>query len=106
MLAAEGYPNTPRRGQPIEGLDAAAALGGLVFHAGSLGRPGGGYGTNGGRVLTVVGRGADLAAARAVAERAADAIAWDGLQRRHDIAADESALGAAPGPATTAGAAR
>ncbi|MGZ8528384.1 MAG: phosphoribosylamine--glycine ligase [Candidatus Limnocylindrales bacterium] len=108
VLAAEGYPNTPRRGQPIEGLDAAAALGGLVFHAGSLGRPGGGYGTNGGRVLTVVGRGADVAAARAVAERAADAIAWDGLQRRHDIAADESSLGVRPGslPPTTAGAAR
>ena len=49
------------------------------------GRPDGGYGTNGGRVLTVVGRGADLAAARAVAERAADAIAFPGLQRRHDI---------------------
>jgi phosphoribosylamine-glycine ligase len=39
-------------------------------------------------VLTVVGRGADLAGARATAERAADAISWDGVQRRHDIAAD------------------
>jgi hypothetical protein len=39
-------------------------------------------------VLTVVGRGEDLAAARAAAEHAADAITWDGLQRRHDIAAD------------------
>lgn len=94
VLAAEGYPNTPRRGQPIEGLEAAAAIGGLIFHAGSLGRPAGGYGTNGGRVLTVVGRGADLAAARDVAERTADAIAWDGLQRRHDIAAAESPVGA------------
>jgi phosphoribosylamine-glycine ligase len=34
-----------------------------------------------------VGRGADLAQARAAAERAADRISWDGLQRRHDIAA-------------------
>jgi phosphoribosylamine---glycine ligase len=110
VLAAEGYPDAPRRGQQIEGLDAAVELGGLVFHAGSLGRPGGGYGTNGGRVLTVVGRGPDLAAARAVAERAADAIAWDGLQRRHDIAADEAsgeaARPAARPPATAAGAAR
>jgi phosphoribosylamine--glycine ligase len=102
VLAAEGYPNTPRRGQPIEGLDAAAGLGGLVFHAGSLARPGGGYGTNGGRVLTVVGRGPDLAAARATAERAADAIAWEGLQRRHDIAADESSVGDQVGPVPAA----
>jgi phosphoribosylamine--glycine ligase len=108
VLAAEGYPNTPRRGQPIEGLDAAAAQGALVFHAGSLGRLGGGYGTNGGRVLTVVGRGAHMTAARTVAERAADAVSWEGLQRRRDIAADEPALATTPGPvpATTAGAAR
>ena len=46
------------------------------------------YGTDGGRVLTVVGRGTDLGAARDAAERAADAIAWDGMQRRHDIAAE------------------
>jgi phosphoribosylamine-glycine ligase len=39
-------------------------------------------------VLTVVGQGSDLAAARAAAERAADAIEWDGMQRRRDIAAD------------------
>ncbi|MEO8230597.1 MAG: phosphoribosylglycinamide synthetase C domain-containing protein, partial [Chloroflexota bacterium] len=95
VLAAEGYPDTPRRGQLIEGLDAAVALGGLVFHAGSLGRPTGGFGTNGGRVLTVVGRAPELAAARAVAELAADAIAWEGLQRRHDIGADETSGGAA-----------
>ena len=87
VLASEGYPNTPKRGLPIAGLEAAGAEGALVFHGGSIGRPGGGYGTNGGRVLTVVGRGADLPAARAAAERAADLISWDGLQRRHDIAA-------------------
>jgi len=97
VLAARGYPNTPKRGEPIEGIDEAVAQGALVFHAGTLGRPGGGYGTNGGRVLTVVGRGRDLGAAREVAERAADAIHWEGLQRRRDIAAD------APGLATPAG---
>ena len=47
----------------------------------------GGWATNGGRILTVVGRGPDLAAARAVAERAADAIDFAGAQRRHDIGA-------------------
>jgi phosphoribosylamine--glycine ligase len=87
VLASEGYPGTSKRGRPIEGLDAAASSGALVFHAGTVGRPGGGYGTNGGRVLTVVGRGPDLARARDAAERAADLISWDGMQRRRDIAA-------------------
>ena len=86
VLAAKGYPGDPQRGDPIDGLEAAANLGALVFHAGTVRRPQGGWGTNGGRVLSVVGRGRDLAAARDVAERAAEAIAWDGVQRRRDIA--------------------
>jgi phosphoribosylamine--glycine ligase len=87
VLASEGYPGTPKRGLPIDGMEAAETAGALVFHGGTLARPGGGYGTNGGRVLTVVGRGPDLAMARAAAEAAADRISWDGLQRRRDIAA-------------------
>ncbi|TAK00508.1 MAG: phosphoribosylamine--glycine ligase [Chloroflexota bacterium] len=89
VLAAAGYPGSPKRGHPISGLEDAVAAGALVFHAGTIGRPGGGYGTNGGRVLTVVGQGSGLAEARAAAEQAADAIAWDGLQRRHDIGLDQ-----------------
>jgi phosphoribosylamine--glycine ligase len=96
VLASEGYPGTPKRGLPIDGLDAAEAGGALVFHAGTIGRPGGGYGTSGGRVLTVVGRGADLAAARAAAERAADRISWTGMQRRRDIAASLPPSAAVP----------
>jgi phosphoribosylamine--glycine ligase len=88
VLAARGYPGGPRRGDPIGGLDAAAAAGALVFHAGTVGRPQGGYGTNGGRVLAVVGQGDDLRAARGAAERAADLVTWDGQQRRRDIAAE------------------
>ena len=95
VLAAKGYPGTPKRGAPIEGIEAARAGGALVFHAGTVGRPGGGFGTNGGRVLTVVGRGVDLAAARDSAERAAEQISWDGLQRRHDIGAEPTLVGAA-----------
>jgi phosphoribosylamine--glycine ligase len=86
VLAAQDYPGTPRRGDAIEGLEVAGRDA-LVFHAGTVGLPGGGYGTNGGRVLAVVGRGSDLGEARARAERAADAIAWPGMQRRRDIAA-------------------
>jgi len=101
VLASEGYPGTPKRGLPIEGIEAAEAAGALVFHGGSVGRLGGGYGTNGGRVLTVVGRGADLQRARDVAEGAADLIRWDGLQRRHDIA-----VSLPPAPAVAIGAGR
>jgi phosphoribosylamine--glycine ligase len=89
VLAARGYPGTPRRGDPIEGIEAASAAGALVFHAGTAARnrPEGGFGTNGGRVLAVTALGPDVPAARAAAERAADAVAWDGMHRRHDIAA-------------------
>jgi phosphoribosylamine---glycine ligase len=89
VLAASGYPASPRRSDPISGLDDAAADA-LVFHAGTRlapGHEGGAWMTDGGRVLTVVGRGADLAGARETAERAADAISWPGMQRRRDIAA-------------------
>jgi phosphoribosylamine--glycine ligase len=101
VLAARGYPNDPRRGDPIEGIEAAEAQGALVFHAGTVARnrPGGGFGTNGGRVLAVTGLGADVPAAREAAERAADAITWDGMQRRHDIAAVLPARTTSPNPA-------
>ena len=87
VLAARGYPLAPRRGDRIDGVGVAGGQGALVFHAGTaaLG-PDGGWATSGGRVLTVVGRGADLAQARAAAERAADTIHWDGVHRRRDIA--------------------
>jgi phosphoribosylamine--glycine ligase len=86
VLAARGYPESPKRGDPIAGLEVAAAAGALVFHAGTVGRPQGGYGTNGGRVLAVVGTGDGITAAREAAERAADLVTWDGQHRRHDIA--------------------
>jgi phosphoribosylamine--glycine ligase len=88
VLASKGYPGTPKVGLPIAGLDAAEEVGTLVFHAGTVARQGApGFGTNGGRVLTVVGRGPVLARARVVAEAGASRISWDGMQRRHDIAA-------------------
>jgi phosphoribosylamine--glycine ligase len=86
VLASTGYPERPRTGLRIAGLEAARD-GGLVFHAGTSRDPDGTWRTKGGRVLTVVGEGPDLAAARAAAERAADAIKFEGSVRRRDIAA-------------------
>jgi phosphoribosylamine---glycine ligase len=93
VLAAGGYPDGPGRGDVIEGIEAARAMGALVFHAGTRRDADGQFVTNGGRVLTVVGRGPDQAAARAIAESAADAISWPGMQRRHDIGAEPVAAG-------------
>jgi phosphoribosylamine--glycine ligase len=97
VLAAAGYPEAPRRGDVIEGVQAAARDGALVFHAGTVRDATGDWRTAGGRVLTVVGRGENLDAARATAERAADTIGWNGLQRRHDIAADAPLVAAGNG---------
>jgi phosphoribosylamine--glycine ligase len=94
VLASAGYPGVPRTGEAIEGLAAATEQAALVFHAGSTRDVDGGYRTNGGRVLTVVARGRDLADARDAAEAAAETITWDGMQRRRDIGAVRAAAGA------------
>ncbi|MFO1406292.1 MAG: phosphoribosylamine--glycine ligase [Steroidobacteraceae bacterium] len=84
VLAAGGYPDTVRKGDPIHGLDAAAALPGKVFHAGTTLRDGTVV-TNGGRVLCAVGLGDDVRAAQRQAYDLAAAICWDGIQYRRDI---------------------
>jgi phosphoribosylamine--glycine ligase len=107
VLAGRDYPAAPCAGDPIEGLGAAAARGALVFHAGTRRTADGGWETDGGRIVAVVGRGADLAAARAVAEAAADAVSFAGVRRRRDIAAaaaDPAAPGAPTPSAASAGA--
>jgi phosphoribosylamine--glycine ligase len=89
VLAAEGYPERPRRGDPIEGLDEAAAADRLVFHAGTATalRPGkrSSVVTAGGRVLAVTGLGADLAAAADAAYRGVERVSFAGMQYRTDI---------------------
>jgi phosphoribosylamine--glycine ligase len=102
VLAAAGYPESPRRGDPIDGLDEAERAGATVFHAATVRGADGRYRTNGGRVLSVVGLGSSLQTARANAEKAAGKVTWEGLQRRHDIAARFPAavpVGAAASPA-------
>lgn len=84
-LAADGYPDSPRFGDPIEGIEAARSAGVLVFGAGVCVGAHGELVTGGGRVLTVVGRGRDLAAAADAAYEAADRITFVGKQVRRDI---------------------
>ncbi|HEY6361042.1 MAG TPA: phosphoribosylamine--glycine ligase [Vicinamibacterales bacterium] len=85
VLAAAGYPEKPRTGDVITGIEAASAeQGALVFHAGTARRHGD-LVTNGGRVLTVVGRGATHGEAMTVAYCAASHIRFDGMQFRRDI---------------------
>jgi phosphoribosylamine--glycine ligase len=106
VLAAAGYPDTPRGGDLIAGLADASRAGATVFHAGTIRGPDGEYRTNGGRILSVVGLGSSIPAARASAENAAGMVSWQGMQRRHDIAAKippagpEAAVSPAPIAAT------
>jgi phosphoribosylamine---glycine ligase len=86
VLASGGYPGEYRTGLPIEGLDEAGKFDRVaVFHAGTARRDGTVV-TAGGRVLAVSALGGDVADARARAYRAAEAISFEGLHRRSDIA--------------------
>ncbi|MFN0284920.1 MAG: phosphoribosylamine--glycine ligase [Kineosporiaceae bacterium] len=105
VVAAAGYPQSPRTGEPIGGLAAAEAVpDAWVLHAGTRLDDAGRVVSSGGRVLSVVGRGADLAAARRVAYAAVGLIGLAGSQHRTDIAA-AAAAGAQRIPATVAGSA-
>ena len=87
VLAARGYPGAVAKGAPIAGLEAAAAEpDAKVFHAGTA-RRGDAVVTAGGRVLCACALGADLAAARARAYRAAERIEFEGKFCRRDIGA-------------------
>ena len=85
VLAAQNYPDTPRKGDVIHGIDAANHIG-KVFHAGTALNERGEVITNGGRVLCVVGLGDDVAAAKQRAYQALAEVRFDGMQYRMDIA--------------------
>jgi phosphoribosylamine--glycine ligase len=88
VLATEGYPASPRKGDVIEGMDDAEQLPGVtVFHAGTKPADGGRLLTAGGRVLDVTAVGPTLGEARRRAYEAAGRISWPGMQYRRDIAA-------------------
>jgi phosphoribosylamine---glycine ligase len=82
-----GLMEAPQAGDRIDGIEVARAEGALVFGAGVKRRLRGGYATAGGRVLSVVGRGADVGEASAAATRAAQLVSFKGRQLRTDIGA-------------------
>jgi phosphoribosylamine---glycine ligase len=86
VVAAAGYPEAPRKGDPVAGVAEAEALEDVaVLHAGTGTGPDGGLVATGGRVLAVVGRGKDLATARARAYEGVRLIRLEGSQHRSDI---------------------
>jgi phosphoribosylamine--glycine ligase len=86
VLAAHGYPASPRTGDVITGLEDAERIPGVrVYHAGTALR-GGDVITAGGRVLGVAASATELKEARARAYAAVSAIRFEGSQHRTDIA--------------------
>ncbi|MDE2449168.1 MAG: phosphoribosylamine--glycine ligase [Gammaproteobacteria bacterium] len=84
VMAAEGYPDAPRAGAAIAGLDDAAKLPGKVFHAGTR-LSGNNVVVSGGRVLCATGMGTTVAEAQRAAYALADAVHWPGAIYRRDI---------------------
>jgi phosphoribosylamine--glycine ligase len=88
VVAAPGYPASPVLGGVVEGLEVAGEEPGVVvLHAGTALDPQGRVVSCGGRVLSVVGTGADVAAARERAYQAVALLRLDGAHHRTDIAA-------------------
>jgi len=87
VLAGPDYPaESTYAGAPITGVEEAERTGALVFHGGTAVR-GDTLVTNGGRILSVTGTGATVAAARERAYAAVGLIAFEGSRCRRDIAA-------------------
>ncbi|WP_106616042.1 phosphoribosylamine--glycine ligase [Saccharothrix carnea] len=81
VIAAEGYPGRPRTGDVISGADVDG-----VLHAGTRRREDGAVVSTGGRVLSVVGTGPTLSAARTDAYHRLEAVHLTGSHHRTDIA--------------------
>ncbi|MBS0194075.1 MAG: phosphoribosylamine--glycine ligase [Proteobacteria bacterium] len=85
VMAAANYPDTPKIGDVIHGLDAQQPASTKVFHAGTKLDANGAVVTSGGRVLCACALGESVADAQRRAYAAVAAIAWDGEFHRHDI---------------------
>jgi len=92
VVATEGYPSNPLSGSRLEGAEPTAADDGgplLRFHAGTQRAGDGGYRSSGGRVVTIVGIGDDLATARETAYLGVAEVRLEGGQYRSDIGLGE-----------------
>jgi len=85
VLAAQGYPGTPRTGDLIEGVPQAASLPEVCVHHAGTAIVEGHLVTAGGRVLAVTARAPTLAEARDRAYRAASRIRFEGCHYRRDV---------------------
>ncbi|MAM71629.1 MAG: phosphoribosylamine--glycine ligase [Gammaproteobacteria bacterium] len=85
VLAAGGYPNSYAKGNVISGLDADHGTSAKIFHAGTKLQDGQVV-TSGGRVLCATALGDSVTAAQQAAYALADAIHWDQVYYRKDIA--------------------
>jgi phosphoribosylamine---glycine ligase len=85
VMAAANYPDTPRSGDAIRGLNTAFHPDAKVFHAGTTVDASGAVVTSGGRVLCVTALGSDIAEAQRQAYAAVAAIHWEGEFHRSDI---------------------
>ena len=92
VLAAEGYPDSPKTGATISGISDAEKLGLTVFHAGTKSNETGEILVSGGRVLSVTATGNDLSDARRQIYTGIERIEFDGEHHRLDIA-EKAALG-------------
>ena len=86
VMAAGGYPGNYRKGDVIEGLDAAEQRGCKVFHAGTTLSAEGDITTAGGRVLCVTALGENVSQAQQLAYQGVAEIRWEGAEYRSDIA--------------------
>lgn len=94
VVAADGYPSDPVTGDLVTGISAAEEVAGAyVLHAGTAWRGAHDIQTAGGRVLSVVGTGTDISAARASAYAAVERIEFRGAHVRTDIASGVGAEG-------------
>ena len=90
VIAAEGYPESPAKGDVITLRALPEETDGYILHAGTS-MNGSDLVTAGGRVLNAVGTGPDLASARAAAYAVAESVTFRGAWYRRDIAERASA---------------
>jgi phosphoribosylamine--glycine ligase len=89
-MASGGYPGDFETGKPIEGLDAAATSGAVVFHAGTR-RDGDKFFTAGGRVLGVTASAPSLSESLRISYDVCSNIRFDRAHFRRDIAKSHAA---------------